>query len=57
MSDLKSTAITLLTELDENLRQARQRWMDAPVKDKDLAFQAINALLDTRIGLMKMRDA
>lgn len=54
---MKDTVIALIAELDENLRQARQRWLDANPKDKDLAFQAINSLLDTRIGLMKMRDA
>lgn len=57
MTTLKDAALTLINDLDENLRQARKRWMDAPVKDKDLAFEAINALLDTRLGLMKMRDA
>ena len=48
--------ITLIAEHDKTLSYLRSEWMDSLTKDKDKWLTNINAALDERLRLMKLRD-
>ena len=53
---MKKEYETLIAEHDKTLSYLRSEWLESLTKDKDKWLTKINAALDERIRLMKLRD-
>lgn len=54
---MKKEYETLIAEHDKTLSYLRSEWLESLTKDKDKWMEKINAALDERLRLMKLRDA
>ena len=53
---MKKEYETLIAEHDKTLSYLRSEWLESLTKEKDKWLTKINAALDERIRLMKLRD-
>jgi len=52
----KESTVKEIEKVDEKLSILRESWMDSKREKKKSWFEKINAALDERIDLMKIRD-